>query len=355
MEEESNVPPDTPVRVSKKKLRRDRARIKHGLMPIAHSGQTQKKVGDVNETSKSHTKEGTLKRIYRHHYKKLLWIPFILLVLALLQIGIQTATTGDFIHKGVSIKGGVTVTIPGITQDSLTIENMLKSKFPGNDVAVKSMSGAGAKTGIIIEADLTNKAIIDTFMETVRSELSVTKNNYSVEIIGSSLGASFFKQTITALLLAFLFMAGVVFLYFRIPVPSMAVVLAAFSDIVITLAVVNVLGIKISTAGIAAFLMLVGYSVDSDILLTTRVLKRTEGDVLDGVYSAMKTGVTMTCTTLSAVLVGLFVAQSVVLKQIMTILLIGLAIDLINTWIQNAGLLRWYLEKQEAKKAASDE
>ncbi len=346
MEEESKAP----VRVSKKKLRRDRARMRQGLRPITHSGQAQETT-QSSQASSSHKNEGTLRRIYRHHYKQLLWIPFILLVLAIAQISIQTATTGDFIHKGVSIQGGVTVTIPGITQDSIVIEEMLKSKFPANDVAVKSTSGAGTKTGIIIEADLTDKATIDSFMETVRNELSVTKNDYSVEIVGSSLGASFFKQTITALLLAFLFMAGVVFLYFRIPVPSMAVVLAAFSDIVITLAVVNVLGIKISTAGIAAFLMLVGYSVDSDILLTTRVLKRKEGEVLDGVYSAMKTGITMTCTTLSAVLIGLLVAQSEVLKQIMAILLIGLIIDLVMTWIQNAGLLRWYLEKQEAKKA----
>ena len=43
--------------------------------------------------------------------------------------------------------------------------------------------------------------------------------------------------------------------------------------------------------------------------------------------------------------VALIFTQSEVIRQIMTILLIGLVVDIINTWIQNAGLLLWYVEK----------
>ena len=39
--------------------------------------------------------------------------------------------------------------------------------------------------------------------------------DYSTEIMGSSLGASFFKETIIALILAFILMGFVVFLYFK--------------------------------------------------------------------------------------------------------------------------------------------
>ena len=141
-------------------------------------------------------------------------------------------------------------------------------------------------------------------------------------------------------------MGIVVFIYFKTFAPSMAVILAALSDIVVTLGVFNLTGIKLSTAGIAAFLMLIGYSVDTDILLSTRVLKRKEGSVMDRVYSAMKTGLTMSATTLSAVLIALIFVQSEIVKQIMIILFIGLLVDLIMTWIQNVGILRLYLEKK---------
>jgi preprotein translocase subunit SecF len=78
--------------------------------------------------------------------------------------------------------------------------------------------------------------------------------------------------------------------------------------------------------------------------LSTRVLKRHEGEVFDRVLDAMKTGLTMSATTLGAIIVGIVFARAEILKQIMTILLIGLIFDLIMTWIQNAGLLRWYVE-----------
>ena len=142
-------------------------------------------------------------------------------------------------------------------------------------------------------------------------------------------------------------MGLVVLLYFRTIIPSLAVILAAFSDIVVTLAIFNLTGIKLSTAGIAAFLMLIGYSVDTDILLSTRLLKRKEGTIMDRVYGAMKTGLTMSTTTLVAIGVALIFVGSEVVKQIMIILFIGLLVDLVMTWIQNVGVLRLYLEKKK--------
>ena len=104
---------------------------------------------------------------------------------------------------------------------------------------------------------------------------------------------------------------------------------------------------KMSTSGIVALLLLIGYSVDTDILLSTRVLKRKEGSVMDRVYSAMKTGLTMTVTTFIAVSVAMIFTQSIVIKQIMFILLIGLVVDIIMTYIQNVGLIRIFLERSK--------
>jgi preprotein translocase subunit SecF len=35
----------------------------------------------------------------------------------------------------------------------------------------------------------------------------------------------------------------------------------------------------------------------------------------------------------------------VVLKEIAIVILIGLLVDLMNTWIQNARILQWHLER----------
>ena len=290
-----------------------------------------------------------LKKVYEGQYKKLLIIPFLMLVLALVQIGVQTATTGDFINKDVSLKGGVTLSIDHPSVDAVALEEHLADDL-GTDVSTSVVSTAGSVTGVIIEADIDAEdsekiqQLQDLSAEKLGIELDSTNSN--LEIIGSSLSQSFFQDTILAVIIAFIFMGIVVFIYFRNPAASGAVMLAAFSDIVVTIAIVNILGIKIGGGGIAAFLMMIGYSVDTDILLSVKVFKRKEGSVMDRIYSAMKTGLTMNVTTIVAISIALIFTTSEVIAQIMTILLIGLFVDIINTWIQNVGIIRYYLERK---------
>lgn len=288
-----------------------------------------------------------LKHIYETKYKLLLFIPIMMVVLALVQIGVQYSTTGDFVHKGITLKGGSTITLTSIGGfDYKNLETTLKTKFPAADISIRTISSAGKVTAVAIESSVQENTEINALTNSIQSITSISSKEYSVEIIGSSLGDAFFSQTIHALLVAFLLMGIVVFIYFRLLIPSLAVIAAAFSDIVVTLAIFNLTGIKLSTAGVAAFLMLIGYSVDTDMVLTTRVLKRTEGTVMERIYSAIKTGSVMISSTLAAVFITLIFVQSDVIKQIMIILLIGLMVDYIMTWIQNVALLRLYLERK---------
>ena len=293
-----------------------------------------------------------VKTYYINNYKKLLIIPNIILILAILQIGFQLATTGDFINKGVSLKGGITLTVPTEVQFEIDkIQSSLQSDFPELDINIRELTSSGSTIGFTLDADLdtTDQEKINTFLEKVRThtKLELNQGEYTLEAIGSSLGSSFFKETFRAMIFAFLFMAIVVLIYFRKMVPAGIVILAVISDILATLAVVNLLNIKISTAGIAAFLMLIGYSVDTDMLLSTRMLRRKDLSMTERIMSSVKTGVLMSTTTLIAIMLALFFTTSAVISQIMTILLIGLIFDLIFTWFQNMGILRLYIEKKD--------
>ncbi|MFH1276159.1 MAG: hypothetical protein ABIH82_03535 [Candidatus Woesearchaeota archaeon] len=286
------------------------------------------------------------KHIYEHQYKKLLIIPFLIVILAIVQIAVQYSVTGDFVNKGISLKGGSSITLDH-TIDVNAVESFLQQQFPRADINIRTLSSAGKVVGVAIDSDAQESEEIDALISALKTKGIIQGDNYSLEVIGSSLGNSFFKQIITSLLIAFVLMGIVVFIYFRTVAPSLAVILAAFSDIMVTLAIFNMTGIKLSSAGIAAFLMLIGYSVDTDILLSSRMLKNKENSIMERVYSAMTTGLTMTGTTLLVVLIAFIFAQSDVVKQIMLILLIGLMVDLVMTWIQNVGILRLFLEKKK--------
>ena len=288
-----------------------------------------------------------IKHIYEHKYKTLMIIPLLLLVLAFVQIAVQSYTTGDFINRGVSLKGGSTIILnQEALLDPSILEKNLQAEFPQAEVSVRTLTTAGSATGLAIDSSFQETEDIDQLLDYLGEQVDLEKTLYGVEVMGASLGSSFFKQAGLALLLSFILMAIVVLLYFRLWIPSLAVIAAAFSDIVVTLAIFNLTGIKLSTAGVAAFLMLIGYSIDTDILLTSRVLKRKEGSVMDRIYSSISTGLTMTITTLAVVTVALIFVQSETIRQIMLIIMIGMFVDMIMTWIQNVGILRLYLEKK---------
>lgn len=287
--------------------------------------------------------------IYDKRYKELMTITIAILILAIALLGYNYATTGEIIQQGVSLKGGITLTIPQEKEiDTTALESDLHSKLPKADIEIRRLTEAGILKSIIIEASDTDE---DQLKQAVAESnlIELNEDEYTIESMGSTLGASFFRQTIFAVILAFISMGLVVLITFRSLVPSLFVILAATSDIICTLATVSLLGMKLTTAGVAAFLMLIGYSVDTDILLTTRVLKRKEGTIFQRILGSMKTGMTMSITSFMAALLAYIFTSSDVIKQIMIIIVIGLFFDMLNTWIQNTGILRWYLERKAKK------
>jgi len=283
------------------------------------------------------------------YYKLMLLVPLILILGSLVYLGVFYANTGDFIERDISLTGGTSITIYNNISAS-GIKTNLKSELPGLSVREIYEFGTNEQKALVIETTLGWEDAKEVLNNYLGYEL-IEGENSDIEFTGSILSESFYRQLLIAILVAFLFMAIVVFIIFRKLVPSLAVVIAAFADILMTLVLVNLLGIKMSTAGIVAFLMLIGYSVDTDILLTTRMIKRREGTLNERIFGAFKTGITMTLTSLFAIGAALIFVQSfsIVLTQIFLILVIGLGFDLLNTWITNVSILKWNLENKGIK------
>lgn len=289
-----------------------------------------------------------MEEFYNKHYKKLFFIPIIILIIALISILSFYSTHGDIFHKDVSLKGGITLSV--YTPDEIDVDELsskLLDKFPKADLFVRKLSefGTEKQIGVTIEA---SEIKADELQDEIESllNLKLTQKNHSMEEMGSTLGENFYKQMFIAIFLAFIFMGIVVLIAFRTIIPSIAVISAAFIDIVVTIAIINLIGMRMSTAGIAALLLLIGYSIDTDILLTTKVIKRKEGRVFDRLVGGTKTGLTMTFTTITALFIAYIVTSSFVLEQMFSIILIGLFIDLITTYCMNAALLKWYADKK---------
>ena len=287
-----------------------------------------------------------LEVFYFKHYRKLMLIPVVLLLLSLVYIGNFYAKTGDLFVKDVSLKGGVSATV--YTDKEVSID-ALKSALQV-DATVRRLAdfSTGRQLGFIIDVSDLSADKLQAALEAFFG-FKLTQENYSVEETGSKLGASFTKQLLLAVLFAFILMAVTIFITFRTPVPSIAVVFAAFMDITLPLALVDFLKIPISTAGIVGFLLVIGYSVDTDILLTTWAIRKKEKSLFERMFHSMKTGLTMTFAAMGVMLVGIFLSSSVVIKEMFVIIFFALCTDIIATYLTNAGILMWYCQKKGIK------
>lgn len=285
--------------------------------------------------------ENSLSNWYDKSYKILLVVPLIVMVLCLFYIGSFYSNNGDFINKDTSLSGGTTVTISDpISSDELKAE-LQKSLDEVNVREIRDVI-SNQRVALIVESS-SEPEIVKESLEDILG-YTLDDSNSSIEFTGPSLSSSFYKQLIIAIIISFVLMSLVIFLLFKTFIPSIAVIFAAFSNIVMTLAFVNYFGVELSSAGIAAFLMLVGYSVDTDILLTTRVLRNREGSVNERIYGAFKTGSFMTITALIAIIPAFIIVTGLPdsFRQIFLILGVGLFADLINTWLTNASIIKWY-------------
>jgi preprotein translocase subunit SecF len=277
--------------------------------------------------------------IEKYSPQQLVIIPLVILAISVVLLALNLVSTGMPVTPGIDFSGGTAVTI--ITTDT---REQLQSTFAGYPLVDIS---DGVNNGYFLKFGAMDDAEFRSLTALIYQKFPDAK----VDQIGETFGKTLQSQAVLALIFSFIGMAIVIFVAFRTFVPAVAVVLSAFADMVMTAATMNIVGIPLSLGTLAALLMLIGYSVDSDILLTNRVLKR-QGKLDDKLTGAFRTGIIMTSTTLAAAAAMFIVAwfgSVMILMEISAVLLIGLVFDVMNTWLTNVGILKWYVLKGGGK------
>jgi len=276
----------------------------------------------------------------RYTNRQLAMVPLAVLAAALAVIVGWWIVTGAPAALGMDFVGGTELRIQ--TTDS---PDEISSAF---DEEVESISTVGGEDNTYLVQFQSSDS--EALAEQANAELEPVPDADDGEVVSqeSSIPPTFGQENQTlalwGLVVAFVGMSVIAFILFRTFVPSIAIVISAFSDVMIPLAVMNLAGIPLSLGTVAALLMLIGYSVDSDILLNNHILRR-RGDFYESTRRAMNTGVTMTVTSIAAMTVMTIVATFFgigLLSDIGLVLVVGLSADLMNTYMLNLSLLRWY-------------
>jgi preprotein translocase subunit SecF len=314
--------------------------------------------------------------LYRKHGKRILIIPILLFLIYAFLIFVQPG-----VKYGADFRGGILVSFTSPQPvDAEKIMQAIKAATGATDVTVTpttTFEGGKTEYGAIVEIVYPEKKNVASDTNTAETVTLVagstdSENDFKntvvniikKEVPGASsivvrevtptLGATFWHLAINMAFWAFILLLVTVFIFFRQGKPTLIMIGSAVFDLMGMVALMALFNIPLTMDTIVILLMMVGYSIDTDIVLFTHVLKRTkeeEGDPEQRAARAASTGIHMSGTTLVAMLfvyaVGYFTRNLTVLR-IANVMIFGLLSDLVVTWFLNAPVMIELVRKNES-------
>jgi len=222
---------------------------------------------------------------------------------------------------------------------------------------VPAQQPASTPALLVTQADLAltagEEAMLNQIQQTVISKFNLNPTSaFQIKEVSPTLGATFWQTAINVVIIVLVLVIIVVFIFFREIIPSIVVFSCGVFDIIFSLGAMALLGIPLSLSTIPALLMLLGYSIDTDVMVASRVLRRKGSNPEETAAGSMLTGFTMTGTTIAAVSVMVvlsYIYQVDVIFEIGSVLLLGLLGDLIGTWLWSASVLIWHARRKQRK------
>lgn len=284
------------------------------------------------------------------NYDRYLVVPVVLVVLS---IGVLLAgylTSGAAVDLGQDFAGGTTIKYQMTESfDTNKINRIFASQgYPGSNAITIGQNQS------ILQVTAPPPEISRTEAVSIMSNNSIERFNITEKDILSrnfskkKLGDRLLMLATWTFILAFSIMSLVIFISFRDLIPSLAVIFAASADVLFAVAAMSLLNIPLTPGSLSALLMLIGYSVDTDIVLSSRVLKQKKGSIKDRIWSSTKTGVTMSSGGIAGFAILYTISMIIVgpstLSELSSVMVIGLMADMPFTWFGNAIILKKYVE-----------
>lgn len=276
----------------------------------------------------------------RLNNRQLIAIPLIIIaVLTISMIALTVPLSRDF--KGGSL---IRVQVLENVLEASTVETAVENLLSG-DVDVEIIKdGFDIKTDNVM-GESEKLLLRGMFFQ----QFDIPENAVTIETMGPTITGLYAEQALNAMIGAFIAMGIIIFIAFRRRVTVGAILLAVGLDMLGVFGCMALFRIELSIASVAGLLMLIGYAVDTNILLTTRVLKQVGGEPKEKVVDAMRTGLMMSGSTLVPLFALNLLTTAAQLYQLTAVLIFGIIIDIFNTWFLNAAIISRYAERQRRK------
>lgn len=259
------------------------------------------------------------------------------------------ATKG--LNLGIDFKGGTTLDIKMNQQFVKSDVDKIIDKYAKNEYSSKTIND-NKEMEITIKSDALSPEKTATMLKDIKTQFK-SSALLSQDTIGASIGSELKTKTVTALIVAMLFMLVYVGFRFEFKFAASAII-ALIHDILITVTVYAVFQIPVNATFIAAILTVVGYSINDTIVIFDRIRENQKIMRKASIEEITNTSVTQTMArsinTVATVLICIIAVYAFVpsIRDLSFPLIFGIGVGCYSSIFIASPM--WVLLKKRSKK-----
>ncbi len=264
------------------------------------------------------------------------------------------------LRMGIDFTGGTEFTVKFSERvDSATIRSVLGTVNAGEeDLRTSKIQSAGPNTFTIttqlvnVETDEVTINAIETALKSAFPGAEINR-----ELIGQQISKELAQKGLLAILIAMAAMLVYIAWRFRLRY-AIACILELAHDVMIALGIFAIFGLEFNLETIAAFLTIIGYSLNDTIVVFDRVRENLKLDQKRNLFDTINLSINQTLVrtlitsngTLLAVVVLLFLGGPV-LRGFSVAMLVGVVAGTYSSWYVGTTILYWWARKFDKGRA----
>lgn len=254
--------------------------------------------------------------------------------LVLIVVGLVSLVFHGGPNYGIDFKGGTSIVLKF---DKKLDISQIRDALSGSELGNSEIKSFGTQNEYIIYIEQQKEESAANMVERVEQTIQTQLPEYPYEVrkvdtVGPKIGSELRNDMIMAILLSLLFILIYIGWRFEL-IFSVGAIAALFHDVVITLGIFSLLNIEVSLKEIAAFLTIVGYSLNDTIVVYDRIrenLKVMRNDdfltILNRSINQVLSRTVVTSLTTFVVVTILFIFGGEVIKGFALAMVIGVLI-----------------------------
>lgn len=239
-------------------------------------------------------------------------------------------------------KGGTLLTVRDV--EKVPDVNHVKSQ-------VESLTGLTVDVrttynGFDIETDALGGNAENLIKNMLFTSFDIGENSITVGALGPIVNSAQIVQILTFGVVAFITM-GVIIFIFRRRIAATTVLIAAGLDIIGILGLMTLFRVPVGLTSIIGILITLGYVIDTNTFLASRLLKGAGGDPRENIGETMKTGLAMSAVALAILASINILTTASQISELTFAVIFGIIVNIVNTWFLSSVIILRHFERKK--------